>query len=96
MPQSVTRRTCTPSQLAISRFSAGLTQEELAERVGISRVSISNLERGQHQPRRITALALAEALGCTLTELFPPDDERPPAEVGVVQESRRQAGHDGE
>src|ERR671932_317482 len=45
------------------RRSAGLTQEELAERSGLSVRAISDLERGvNRQPRRYTALQLAEAL----------------------------------
>jgi non-specific serine/threonine protein kinase len=45
------------------RRTAGLTQEELAERAGISPRSISELERGgAHVPRRDTVLLLARAL----------------------------------
>jgi predicted ATPase/transcriptional regulator with XRE-family HTH domain len=45
------------------RTAAGLTQEELAERSGVSARSISNLERGlPHVPRRDTLARLADAL----------------------------------
>lgn len=45
------------------RRAAGLTQEELAERAGISPRSISELERGgAHVPRRDTVALLARAL----------------------------------
>src|SRR2546429_7771295 len=45
------------------RRAAGLTQEELAERAGISERSINGMERGlQHVPRRDTVRLLAEAL----------------------------------
>ncbi len=46
------------------RRAAGLTQEELAERAGVSPRSISELERGgAHVPRRDTIGLLARALG---------------------------------
>jgi predicted ATPase/transcriptional regulator with XRE-family HTH domain len=45
------------------RAAAGLTQEELAERAGVSARSISDLERGlERRPRRSTLALLAEAL----------------------------------
>jgi len=49
-----------------ARQAAGLTQEELAERAGLSRRGIADLERGVRQtPRRDTVALLAAALGLT-------------------------------
>lgn len=48
--------------LAELRRRAGLTQEELAERAGLTVRSIGNLERGQHRPRRSTAARIRKAL----------------------------------
>ena len=46
------------------REAAGLSQEELAERAGVTPNSISALERGQRQrPYPHTVRALADALG---------------------------------
>src|SRR3954469_25745451 len=44
------------------RLAAGLTQEALAERAGVGRRSIQNLERGKVLPQRVTARRLAVAL----------------------------------
>lgn len=45
------------------RIAAGLTQEELAERAGVSVRSISDIERGvPHVPRKVTVKLLAVAL----------------------------------
>src|SRR5919109_5119248 len=45
------------------RVAAGLTQEELAERAGVSRRSLGDMERGvAHTPRKDTVALLAEAL----------------------------------
>jgi tetratricopeptide (TPR) repeat protein/transcriptional regulator with XRE-family HTH domain len=50
--------------LRVCRTSAGLTQQELAERSGLSARAISNLERGRaRQPYRTTVQRLADALG---------------------------------
>jgi predicted ATPase/DNA-binding XRE family transcriptional regulator len=48
------------------RMAAGLTQEELAERAGLSTRAISDLERGvKRAPRRETVELLADALALT-------------------------------
>lgn len=48
------------------RCELGLSQEELANRAGVSRVQISNLERGESKNiQSKTALAIAEALDTT-------------------------------
>ncbi|MBB4921326.1 ATP-binding protein [Kitasatospora kifunensis] len=53
------------------RFSAGLTQEELAERSGVSTHAISVLESGRRRPRLSSVTRLATALG-----LDPADRDR--------------------
>src|SRR5919205_2243431 len=54
------------------RLEAGLTQEELAERAGLSTRGLSDLERGlRRTPRLGTVRLLADALG-----LAGPDRER--------------------
>lgn len=52
------------------RLELGLSQEALAREVGVSRQTIVNIERGQHEPRVFLALALAAALSIALGELF--------------------------
>lgn len=61
----------TMSQAAIRhlRLNAGLTQDELAERAGVSRTTLCNLERG-YRPNRLGALsAIAAALGVSVESL---------------------------
>jgi transcriptional regulator with XRE-family HTH domain len=56
----------TPSfgeQLKGYRLAAGLTQEALAERAGVSARGIQALENGESKPQRETARRLAAALG---------------------------------
>jgi molybdate-binding protein/DNA-binding XRE family transcriptional regulator len=58
------------------RAAAGLRQQDLAARAGISRQSLSVLEAGRSVPSAAVALRLARALGCKVEELFWVDDGR--------------------
>ena len=57
-------------RLARLRREAGLTQEELAAKSGVSRVTISRLEAGEQDPHYETLLALARGLGVPLGRLL--------------------------
>ena len=52
------------------RTEAGLTQAELAVRVGVSRKTINTVENGVFVPSTILALKLAAALGRKVEDLF--------------------------
>jgi ribosome-binding protein aMBF1 (putative translation factor) len=53
-------------QVAERRLAKGLSQRELAERVGTTQSAIARLERGGRPPRIDTLLNIAEALDCDL------------------------------
>jgi transcriptional regulator with XRE-family HTH domain len=55
------------------RAAADLTQEELAERSGLSQQYISDLERGKRNPTIVTLYELATALGVSHMELVRED-----------------------
>jgi transcriptional regulator with XRE-family HTH domain len=55
------------------RAEAGLTQEQLAERSGLTQQYISDLERGKCNPTIVTLYELAQALGASQVELVKPD-----------------------
>ncbi|MBV8687065.1 MAG: helix-turn-helix transcriptional regulator [Alphaproteobacteria bacterium] len=55
------------------RKAADLTQEQLAERAGISQQYISDLERGKRNPTVVTLYELATALGVRPVELVGED-----------------------
>ncbi len=57
------------TQLRELRDRASLSQGELAERAGVSRATITDLERGKRKPQPKTRRKLAEALGVEPYEL---------------------------
>jgi transcriptional regulator with XRE-family HTH domain len=60
------RRFDLAGQLLSVRLDAGVTQQQLAERTGISQPDISRYERGLGNPTRATIDALAVELGAHL------------------------------
>ncbi len=53
------------------RFEAGdMTQQELAERVGVTRQTILSIEKGKFKPSVELALRLAQVLGVSVEQLF--------------------------
>ena len=65
------------NQLRRFRFEAGeLTQQELAERVGVTRQTILSIEKGNYNPSVELALRLARVLGTTVERLFALDDRQ--------------------
>lgn len=53
-----------------ARTSAGLSQNRLAQRTGLTVVTISSYELGRYQPRSVVLPKLAEALGVTVEWLI--------------------------
>jgi putative transcriptional regulator len=52
------------------RTAAGLTQEELGRRVGVSRQTIISIEGGRYDPSLELALRLGRFLGARVEEIF--------------------------
>jgi len=49
-----------------------LTQEELAERSGLTQQYLSDLERGKRNPTIVTVYEIAQALGVTHIDMLQP------------------------
>jgi len=58
------------NNLKAARAEAGLSQEELASLVGVSRQTISSIETGQFSPTAKLALLLCIALDKKFEEMF--------------------------
>ncbi len=55
-----------------------MTQQELADRVGVTRQTILSIERGRYNPSVGLALRIAEAFGVPVEALFEIDREEGP------------------
>jgi transcriptional regulator with XRE-family HTH domain len=65
------------------REAAGLTQPQLAERAGLKKAGIANLEQGRTRPHWDTVVALCQALGVDCNAFMqPPTAPREPAGPG--------------
>ena len=62
------------NRLREHRARHGLTQEQLAERVGVTRKTINTVETGRFVPSTVLALRLARAFGVGVEELFQLED----------------------
>lgn len=61
-----------PNRVASARKLAGLTQTELAERLGCAQPNVSRIERGLCPEITLdTTMALADVFGCQIYDLFP-------------------------
>jgi putative transcriptional regulator len=52
------------------RLMAGMTQQELADRVAVTRQTILSIEKGKYTPSVALALCLAEVLDVSVETLF--------------------------
>lgn len=58
------------SQLKKYRQLANLTQEELAEKVGVRRETIVRLEAGRYNPSLKLAVDISRAVGARIEDIF--------------------------
>lgn len=57
-------------RISAKRAAAGITQEDVAESLGIGLEAVSRMERGVSVPNAIRLAELAEILGCRTDELL--------------------------
>lgn len=53
-----------------ARVEAGLSQGDLAKRIGVSRQRVSQIEEGCHTPQSRTIKKITDALGCEAVDLL--------------------------
>lgn len=58
------------NRLRVARAEQRLSQEDLAERAGVTRQTISAIENEQYAPSALLAFVLARRLGKPIGELF--------------------------
>lgn len=57
-------------RLKSARAALDLSQQELANRVGVSRQTINSIEKGDYNPTINLCIQICKVLGKTLDELF--------------------------
>ncbi len=62
------------NDLRVWRAKREITQEELAEAVGVSRQTINAIEGDRYDPSLELAFALADYFDCAIEDIFEPDD----------------------
>ena len=60
-------------KMKIARTEKGLSQEQLAELLGVTRQTIGLIESGSYNPTLKLCVAICKALDKTLDELFWPE-----------------------
>lgn len=58
------------NSIKVERAKKNITQAELAEKIGVSRVSINAIETGKYIPSTILALRIAEFFKVPVEEIF--------------------------
>ena len=69
-PKQLVPEECIEVRLRPLREASGLSQEELARKVGVSRQTIIAIERGKYLPSLPLALLLARVFSVRVEELF--------------------------
>ncbi len=64
-------------RLKAARAALDMSQQELAERVGVSRQTINAIEKGDYNPTIKLCIRVCQVLGKTLDELFWEDMDSP-------------------
>jgi putative transcriptional regulator len=58
------------NNLKVARIQVNLTQQQLAEKVGVTRQTISLIEKGKYNPTLKLCLEICYAVNKTLDEIF--------------------------
>lgn len=56
--------------IKVERAKKDMTQQDLAEKVKVSRQTINSIEAGKYVPSTVLALKIAKAFGAGLEEIF--------------------------
>ena len=57
-------------KLKAARAAMDMSQQDLADKVGVSRQTINSIEKGDYNPTIRLCIAICKVLGKTLDELF--------------------------
>ena len=80
--------------IAKQRMRTGLTQEEVAERLGVGNEAVSRIERGVVIPNIARLLAFAAIFDCGAAELLTEVSPRPDDQASRISQLLVPLGHD--
>jgi len=60
--------------LKIERAKLNLTQQDLADKIGVSRQTINSIEADRYVPSTELALKMSKIFGCAVNDIFSLDD----------------------
>jgi putative transcriptional regulator len=63
------------SVLKVERAKLNLTQQNLADKVGVSRQTINSIESERYVPSTVLALKISEVFGTSVNEIFRLEEE---------------------
>ena len=63
------------NELKVYRAKYDLTQQDLAEKVGVTRQTIISIEKGRYEPSLSLAFKLAKNFGVKIEDLFSYEEE---------------------
>ena len=63
------------NRIRVERAEVRMTQQQLAEAVGVSRQTVNAIESGKFVPSTLLALKIARLFGKSVEELFSLDEE---------------------
>jgi putative transcriptional regulator len=63
------------NRLKVERAILNITQEELAEKIGVSRQTINSIETNRFVPSTVLALKLSRLFGKSVNDFFELDDD---------------------
>ena len=61
--------------LKIERAKLNLTQQDLADKIDVSRQTINSIETNRYVPSTVLALKMAKLFGCSVNDIFELEEE---------------------
>jgi putative transcriptional regulator len=62
------------NKVKVHRAITGITQQDLAERIGVSRQTINAIEKGKYVPSTVLSLKLAQFFETPMEDIFSLED----------------------
>lgn len=61
--------------LKIERAKLNLTQQDLADKIGVSRQTVNSIEADRYVPSTVLALKMAKLFDCSVNDIFELEEE---------------------